>query len=124
MLSELQKVLDAAHRQHEYVYDHDQYKRPEHWEVSLTGDCEDFALWCRQQLVAKGIESDLVMCLTETGGGHLVCSVDGWILDNRRKWVTARDALPYTWISIGKPDGRWFAVIDKPEYADLVGRHE
>jgi predicted transglutaminase-like cysteine proteinase len=111
MLKQLQTVLDRAHRGHRYIRDADQYHRPEHWTVSLTGDCEDFSLHCRQELAAKGIDSDLVLCRTETGEGHLVCSVAGYVLDNRHKWVKRRDDLPYQWISLGKPDGTWHAII-------------
>ncbi|MOA15538.1 hypothetical protein D3C78_1356990 [compost metagenome] len=48
-----------------------------------------------------------MLCRAETGEGHLVCSVDGQILDNRHTWVMRRDDLPYTWISLGAPDGTW-----------------
>lgn len=107
----LQAVLDRAHAGHRYVTDTMQYRRPEHWQLGLVGDCEDFALWCRQELAALGIQSDLVFCITETGGGHLVCSVDGWVLDNRHRWLQSRNDLPYRWISLGKPDGTWLKVI-------------
>ena len=110
MLSKLQAVLDAAHRGHRYVTDQAQYQRPEHWDTGLLGDCEDFALWCRQQLAAQGIAADLVLCRTETGAGHLVCSVAGYILDNRRTWVTSRDDLPYVWLTLGTPDGTWHQI--------------
>lgn len=111
MLKPLQAVLDRAHRGHRYVADAAQYQRPEHWTIALAGDCEDFALWCRQELAMQGIASDLILCLVETGEGHLVCSVEGYILDNRYKWVMRRDDLPYTWISLGKPDGSWRAIV-------------
>lgn len=110
MLTALQQVLDLAHRGHRYLTDREQYQRPERWQLGLVGDCEDFALWCRQELAALGIESDLVLCSTETGDGHLVCSVDGWVLDNRHKWLQRRDDLPYTWLSLGKPDGTWLEI--------------
>lgn len=110
MLETLQSVLDLAHDGHRYVLDNVQYKKPEYWQVSLIGDCEDFALWCRAELANRGIQADLVLCLTETGGGHLVCSVEGYILDNRHTWVMRNDDLPYKWISLGKPDGRWFLI--------------
>ena len=112
MLSALQAVLDRAHAGHTYVLDRVQYQRPEHWQAGLVGDCEDFALWCRQELELLGIASDLVLCLTETGEGHLVCSVDGWVLDNRHKFVMRRDDLQYQWISLGRPDGTWRAIVD------------
>lgn len=106
----LHEVLAAAREDHRYVTDMEQYRRPEYWTIGLVGDCEDHALWCRQQLAARGIASDLIHCQTEAGEGHLVCSVDGWVLDNRHPHVMRRDELPYRWISIGRPDGRWYAL--------------
>ncbi len=110
MLTALQQVLDLAHRGHRYVTDRELNGVAEHWDVALVGDCDSFALWCRQELSQHGIESDLVLCRTETGEGHLVCSVQGHILDNRHKWVMRRDDLPYTWISLGQPDGTWLEI--------------
>jgi predicted transglutaminase-like cysteine proteinase len=106
----LQDALTNALNNHQYITDQAQYNIPEYWTINLVGDCEDFALWCRQELSTKGIPSDLVYCLTEDGEGHLVCSVDGWILDNRYTKLMRRDDLPYTWITIGKPDGTWYII--------------
>ncbi|MNE56540.1 hypothetical protein D3C80_1514520 [compost metagenome] len=110
MLNQLQQVLDLAHRGHRYITDRELHGVAEHWDVTLVGDCDSFALFCRQALKARGIASDLVLCLTETDEGHLVCSVDGYILDNRYRWVQSRDSLDYTWISLGQPDGTWRAI--------------
>jgi predicted transglutaminase-like cysteine proteinase len=111
MLTMLQQVLDQAHAGHTYVTDQVRHGLPEHWAPELVGDCDSFALWCRDQLKSHGIETSLVYCRTETGEGHLVCSTaDGWVLDNRHAWVTRRDALPYTWISLGHPDGQWLTI--------------
>ena len=52
----------------------------------------------------------LVFCRTETKEGHLVCSVRGYILDNRYKWVMDRSDMDYEWILIGKPDGKWYTI--------------
>lgn len=109
-LQKVRKVHSRALHGHRYVDDIKQYGEVEYWEISLVGDCEDFALWCRQELKKEGIDSDLILCLTEDGGGHLVCSVEGWILDNRRLQVVKRDSLKYTWISLGKPDGTWYKI--------------
>ena len=109
----LQDVLSTAHRDHVYVSDQEKYGLREHWTVNLTGDCEDFALWIRNTLRdSYGIQSDLVFCLTENGVGHLVVSVDGWILDNRHDWVMSKDELPYEWLKIGKPDGTWYTITE------------
>jgi len=111
MLKEtLQRVLNEAHEGHVYVSDKTQYKRNEHWTINLVGDCEDFALWCRQKLRESDIDSDLILCKVETGEGHLVLHVEGWILDNRHKWVQNRDDLPYEWLSLGRPDGIWYEI--------------
>jgi len=110
MLKQLQEVLDKAHEGHKYVKDDVQYRKNEHWIIGLVGDCEDFALHCRQQLKRKGIESDLVYCKTETNEGHLVVHVEGWILDNRHVWVMRQDDLAYTWLKLGKPDGTWYEI--------------
>lgn len=107
MLSTLQAVLDNAQADHVYVSDQALHGVAERWGVGLLGDCEDFALWCRAALQARGIASDLVLCRTERGEGHLVCSVEGYILDNRHAWVMRRDDLAYEWISLGAPDGTW-----------------
>lgn len=108
----LQAVLDRAHAGHRYVTDREQYRRPEHWQPGLNGDCEDFALWCRQELEVLGIESDLIFCgVDDPIGDHLVCSVDGWILDNRHRWLQRRNDLPYTWLGLGKPDGTWLEIV-------------
>ena len=106
----LQAVLDEALDNHTYVPDLEQYQKVEHWTIGLVGDCEDFALHCRQQLKRKGIQSDLVYCKTETNEGHLVVHVEGWILDNRHNWVMRQDDLPYTWLRLGKPDGTWYEI--------------
>ena len=111
MLKKLQEVLDTAHDGHRYVRDIEQYKVREYWVESLVGDCEDFALSVREMLKEEGIASDLVFCLTENRQGHLVVSVDGWILDNRYTWVMRRDDLPYKWLKLGKPDGTWLEIV-------------
>lgn len=109
-LTVLRSVQRDAQRGHRYVSDQDQYGVPEHWAISLKGDCEDYALWCREQLKKHRIASDLVVCYTETGEAHLVCSVDGWILDNRHTAVKRRDDLNYRWVGIGTPDGTWYLI--------------
>jgi predicted transglutaminase-like cysteine proteinase len=59
----------------------------------LIGDCEDFALAARKLLREKGIETRLVHCNDETGEGHMVLSVNGWIIDNRQKKVLSNTKM-------------------------------
>lgn len=110
MLKDLQRVLDQAHAGHTYVSDSERYGLAECWTAGLVGDCEDFALWCRAKLNELDIWPDLVYCLTEKGEGHLVLHIDGWILDNRYGWVQKQDDLPYSWVKLGRPDGKWFLI--------------
>ena len=110
MRRQLQDVLDEAHSSHVYISDKDNFGKVDHWQPGLKGDCEDFALWCRERLAAQGIESDLIFCLTELGGGHLVLSVDGNILDNRQRLVKYKDEMSYTWLKLGQPNGIWVKI--------------
>jgi len=105
----LKKVLAEAHKGHKYVEDIHNYGKNEYWKPELKGDCEDFALWCKYELEKKGIDADLVMCLTETNQGHLVCSVDGWVLDNRYRYLVSKDELRYKWLKIGR-NGVWYKL--------------
>lgn len=110
MLDLLQEVLTEAHSSHQYITDRAQYSLPEYWTASLTGDCEDFALFLREKLKELNIASNLIYCLTELGEGHLVLNVEGWILDNRHQWVVNKNDLDYTWVSLGTPDGIWYEI--------------
>ncbi len=110
MIKPLQSVLDQAHAGHVYVTDQDKHGIPEDWRPELIGDCDSFALWCRNRLREQGVEADLVFCRTETGAAHLVCSVGGWVLDNRHRWVMRRDDLEYEWLSLGTPAGTWLKI--------------
>ncbi len=83
--------------------------------VPLHGMCADFALMCRRKLRENGINSTLVYCTTETGDPHLVCSVDGNILDNRQQRVISNTALEfngYKFISESgdKPGEPWHLI--------------
>lgn len=119
LLETLKRVHLAELERFIYVPDAEQFDMIEHWPGEDTipdppavfkDDCDGFALACRKHLKKLEIPSDLVFCKTETGEGHLVCSVEGWILDNRQRTVLRRDDIPYKWYLIGKPDGQWFLV--------------
>ena len=110
LLATLEDVLSRAHAGHMYTTDWVAHGVADYWAADLVGDCEDFALWCRDELAKEGIESDLVLCQTIASGLHLVLSVQGWILDNRSGWVRRRDDVEYTWLKIGKPDGKWYEI--------------
>ncbi|MAY42377.1 MULTISPECIES: transglutaminase-like cysteine peptidase [unclassified Neptuniibacter] len=111
----LKQVFSEAKKRHVYVSDAEQYGKAEHWEPGLMGDCEDFALWCREYLNTQGVKSDLIYCFTENRVGHLVLSVEGWILDNRCAEVVANTELidsGYQFLRLGDGDGNWFEIVE------------
>jgi predicted transglutaminase-like cysteine proteinase len=106
----IRKTFDHVLSIFEYAKDIDVYNVLEHWEDptqirkqldegKIVGDCDNFALACRYLLNQANIPNRLVMCSVE-GEGHLVCEVDGWILDNRQTRVRSWGELNYTWLKI------------------------
>jgi len=93
-----------------WTSDMENYGVPEHWrsyadEIEkgdvIRDDCDAFALTCAELLIRQDADKNdiyLIFCLTETGGGHLICVYDGWVLDNRQRDIIAWDKLPYTFI--------------------------
>jgi len=67
----------------------------------IAHQCDAFSLSCAELLIRLGADPTkvrIVFCYTETGGGHLVCIADGWVLDNRQRDIIRWDKLPYKWV--------------------------
>lgn len=123
-MSDLKERLDSIHKKifskFTYKTDEAKYGELEHWAmpdestigVKVVGDCEDFALACRALCRKENIPSRLVYCKVETGEGHCVLEVEGWILDNRYRKVRPRQELDYTWIRISgyEPGDDWHVI--------------
>jgi len=106
----LDDVFEQAKSQHEYITDIEQHSKLDHWRPKLTGDCEDFALWCDKELNKHGIDyGEYVLCYTETNECHLVLSVKGYILDNRQRFVMNNADLKYKWASIFR-NNEWLEI--------------
>ena len=124
-------ILDNIHnkvlRKFTYKTDAKQYGMAEKWIMpdeaydgtqEFTGDCEDFALACRKLCRHSDVtNSRLVYCEDETGEGHCVLEVAGWILDNRKTKVMSRDDMrKYKWIAIsGYNSGEPWHYISNPK---------
>lgn len=92
---------------------------PDRWSLPLaegrnTGDCEDYALTKRQELLARGIDRsalNLAIATTPKGEVHavlLVSTADGeYVLDNLDPVVRRWDDVPYRW-SQRQVEGRTF----------------
>jgi predicted transglutaminase-like cysteine proteinase len=101
-----------------YTPDIEQFNRPDFWQrigMTRTGDCEDYALEKRAQLLQAGVPpSDIriALCTVETGGLHAVLVVadpesgGDWILDNRQRAPYTLDefrGLGYQGVSLQVP---------------------
>lgn len=120
-LSEIHsKVFDVF----EYTTDREHYGLEEKWSVppeysadmTFKGDCDDFAMMCRKLCREAGIDnSRLVVCYDETGEGHLVLEVEGYVLDNRSRDLETQDSLSrvgYEWVAISgyNPGDPWYGI--------------
>lgn len=108
----LDEVLERGRSQHIYISDNQQYGKAEDWRAELIGDCDGFALWCREELRQHGIDALLAFVRVPQGAGtvgHLVCMTpDGHVLDNRHPRVASWQNPEYEWVSAGPfPGGVW-----------------
>jgi predicted transglutaminase-like cysteine proteinase len=100
--------------------DEEIYGQLEYWTIPVTtGDCEDYVLLKRQQLMKLGIpEQSLLITVVqdEKGDGHAVLTVattaGDMVLDNRRDEVLPWDETGYLFVkrqSAGNP-GLWVSL--------------
>ncbi len=100
--------------------DEEIYGQVEFWTIpTTTGDCEDYVLLKRQELMRAGIpEQSLLITVVqdEKGDGHAVLTIattaGDMVLDNRRDEVLPWDETGYVFVkrqSAGNP-GRWVSL--------------
>ena len=88
------------------ISDEDQYGVPDYWVYPVkAGDCEDYALEKKAELVSLGIPaSNLLMTvvLDENGQGHAILTVatdkGDYMLDNRRDEILRWDQTSYKFL--------------------------
>lgn len=92
MVKELKKIHTKAWNKFRYATDLQNHGKLEHWNYPeedflgrITGDCEDYALYCRKKCRKAGYKTRLVLCYTETGEFHCVLEISGYIMDNRHR---------------------------------------
>lgn len=91
--------------------DMEQYGKAEYWTVpSTAGDCEDYALLKRKDLLQKGWPPEALTLATarnQHGELHavLIVSTDhgDFVLDNATNFVDAWNDTPYQWVSRQDP---------------------
>ena len=105
------------------------YGREEVWEFPVdAGDCEDFVLLKRKELIAKGFPvADVLITVVRKpdGEGHAVLTVrtskGDYILDNLNNDVKLWTETPYTYLKrqASFDSGRWVSIEQTPDV--LVG---
>lgn len=107
----LNQVNQAVNREVKKASDLDLYGQPEYWSLprlvngKLYGDCEDYALEKRRQLMAVGVPESalsLAVAITARGESHAVLMISlksgDWVLDNLTPWATPWEDLNYRWV--------------------------
>jgi predicted transglutaminase-like cysteine proteinase len=103
----LQSVNLSVNKAIKPVTDEDHWGVTEHWGLPTDGrgDCEDYALEKRRQLVEGGLPRRallMTVVIDETGGGHAILTVrtdrGDFILDNKRNAVMSWEATGYRFI--------------------------
>lgn len=118
MTTDLIKVLNSVNRKVNRSI------RPRHdkgdvWSVNVaSGDCEDYVLTKRAQLIKLGVSAGalrIATAFTKAGEGHAVLVVrtnrGDWVLDNRRQDIREWHKTGLTWIAMsGSNPRKWNAV--------------
>ena len=109
---QLERVNTLFNNRITYRLDAQQYGREDYWAFPANniGDCEDYALAKRRELIARGWPPSSLLLATakaETGEGHavLIARTDkgDFVLDNRYAAVMPWRALPYKWFALQDP---------------------
>ena len=105
--SELNEVNFKYNSSIRPVTDQQLLNRREYWQYpDRAGDCEDYVLAKRRELIARGWqETDLLIATARNRRGELhallvVSTLQGdFVLDNVTNQIHAWDAAPYRWVS-------------------------
>lgn len=128
VLESLHSVNRKVNRSIRYASDTRNYGHIDYWNLPSagTGDCEDYALAKRRELISRGWPRSsllLAVAYSETGTGHavLIARTDqgDFVLDNRRRNALPWHKLPYKWVSIQSADNpKHFAYINTQRVPD------
>lgn len=107
----LNQVNQSVNREVKKASDLDLYGQPEYWSLprliggKLYGDCEDYALEKRRQLIDAGVPEtalSMAVAVTARGESHAVLMISlksgDWVLDNLTPWATPWEDLNYRWV--------------------------
>ena len=120
-----------VNRTYREISDARQYKRREFWALptALGGDCEDFALMKKRELIRAGVAPDrlrIATVLDRQRNPHAVLVVrteaGDLVLDNLTNRVLTWDDTGYTFLRIQDPQSRggWSMVMAGGLFAELA----
>ena len=118
----LQSVNNAANAEIEPITDQDLWGVPELWSYPQNrGDCEDYVLQKRRDLMARGISGRnllITVVRQQNGDGHAVLTVrtdsGDFVLDNLEPSILLWSKTPYRFLkrqSVAAP-AEWVAIND------------
>jgi len=120
----LNQINQSVNRVVKKASDQDLYGENEYWALprlvngKLYGDCEDYALEKRRQLLAAGVPEaalSMAVAFTARGESHAVLMVSlqsgDWVLDNLTPWATPWQDLNYHWVERQVPGTAQWTTI-------------
>jgi predicted transglutaminase-like cysteine proteinase len=129
--SELQAVNSSINGSVAEVSDATHYGREEVWSLPVdgAGDCEDFVLAKRKELIARGWPSSVLLITVvrmRSGTGHAVLTVvtdrGDYVLDNRNSSVRLWSETGYTFFSRqSAANPRVWSVVDLSRRLAMAG---
>jgi predicted transglutaminase-like cysteine proteinase len=127
----LQKINLGINKSIQPVTDMEHHGVPELWSYPIDGkgDCEDYALFKRQQLSLLGLprRALLMTVVIDEQGGHAVLTVrtnrGDFILDNKRNAILAWDSTGYRFVKReAQHKGGWVSLGDPGPAVATAGR--
>jgi predicted transglutaminase-like cysteine proteinase len=118
----LQSVSSSVNHRIKPVSDQDNYGKRDYWTIPVNGkgDCEDYVLMKRAQLMARGMSaSQLLITMVQGSEAHIVLTArtdhGDYILDNLRDDVLPVEKTSYRYIKMQSPanSGQWVSIAGR-----------
>lgn len=118
----LQSVSSSVNHRIKPVSDQKNYGKRDYWTLPVNGkgDCEDYVLMKRAQLMARGISPSLLLITMVQGSEpHVILTArtdhGDYILDNLRDEVLPVEKTSYRYIKMQSPanSGQWVSIAGR-----------
>ncbi len=119
---QLQEISVGVNHRIKPVSDQQNYGKRDYWTIPYNGkgDCEDYVLMKRAQLMARGISPSLLLItMVQASEPHVVLTVrtdhGDYILDNLRDEVLPVEKTSYRYIKMQSPanSGQWVSIVGR-----------